>query len=92
MSRALSALLFHMGGSMKTRAKILVVALSLAAWLSASSSAFAWGCVAVSENGTYGYSYNYDNEDSASTRALNECAKRATTDQTCEIDDCVEGP
>lgn len=53
-----------------------------------TSPAFAWGCVAVSENGTNGYSYNYDNQSDASDRALSECANRATTDQTCEITDC----
>jgi hypothetical protein len=73
------------------RIKFVLAAITLSASLLSSSEAFAWGCVAVSENGTYGYSYNYDNQDDASQRALNECAKRATTDQTCVIDSCDEG-
>jgi VCBS repeat-containing protein len=73
------------------RIKIVLAALSVATSLSASSEAFAWGCVAISENGTYGYSYNYDNEAAATQRALNECATRATTDQTCTIESCDEG-
>lgn len=70
----------------KLRILLTVSALLLAA--ASSSPAFAWGCVAVSENGTNGYSYNYNNQGDASDRALNECASRATTDQTCEITDC----
>lgn len=62
-----------------------------AASFGSTGTAFAWGCIAVSENGTYGYSYNFDNQDDASARALDECATRATTDQTCEITECVEG-
>jgi hypothetical protein len=69
---------------------ILLVSMAAMATLSMTSSAFAWGCVAVSENGTYGYSYQYDDKGDAVDRALNECAKRATTDQTCEITDCSE--
>jgi hypothetical protein len=60
----------------------------LAVVISSSGTAYAWGCVAVSENGTYGYSYNYDNKGDAVDRALSECARRATTDQTCEITEC----
>ncbi len=63
----------------------------LAAAIASTGPARAWGCVAVSENGTYGYSYNYDDRDDAVDRALSECASRATTDQTCEITDCTEG-
>lgn len=69
---------------------IVLASMAFLASLSMTSSAFAWGCVAVSENGTYGYSYKYDDKDAAVDRALNECAKRATTDQTCEITDCSE--
>ena len=72
--------------------RIGLTALAIAAATIASTgTANAWGCVAVSENGTYGYSYNFDNQDDAATRALNECAARATTDQTCEITECIEG-
>jgi predicted lipoprotein with Yx(FWY)xxD motif len=72
-----------------TKIGIAIAALGVAA-ISSTGSARAWGCVAVSENGTYGYSYNFDDRDGATNRALNECAKRATTDQTCEITDCSE--
>lgn len=41
----------------KIRVVLTVSALMLGA--ANSSPAFAWGCVAVSENGTYGYSYNF---------------------------------
>lgn len=62
-----------------------------AASFGSTGTALAWGCIAVSENGTYGYSYNFDNQDDAASRALDECATRATTDQTCEITECTEG-
>ena len=62
-----------------------------AASFGSTTTAFAWGCIAVSETGKYGYSYNFDNQDDATERALNECAARATTDETCEITECVEG-
>lgn len=75
--------------------KHIRIAITAAAFAAATfgttGTAFAWGCIAVSEDGTYGYSYNFDNEDDATERALNECASRATTDQTCEITECVEG-
>ena len=59
--------------------------------IASTGTAHAWGCIAVSENGTYGYSYNYDSQEGAVERALNECATRATTDQTCEITECDAG-
>ena len=69
--------------------RIAITAAAFAAAAFASNgTAHAWGCVAVSENGTYGYSYNYGNQDDAVDRALSECASRATTDQTCEITEC----
>ena len=71
--------------------RIGLAALALtAAAISSTGTARAWGCIAVSEDGTYGYSYNYDDRGSAIDRALNECASRATTDQTCEITECDE--
>jgi hypothetical protein len=73
---------------MNNKIRILLAASASLLGAASSSPVFAWGCVAVSENGTNGYSYNYDNQGDASDRALNECAKRATTDQTCEITDC----
>lgn len=68
-----------------------LAALVLATALAAShSSALAWGCIAVSEEGTYGYSYDYDNEGAARERALTECANRTTTESVCEITECNE--
>lgn len=59
--------------------------------IATSGTASAWGCIAVSEEGSYGYSYNYDNQDDAVDRALSECATRTTTESTCEITECNEG-
>lgn len=73
---------------MNKNIRILLAATTLLIAAASSSQALAWGCVAVSENGTNGYSYNFDDQGDASDRALNECANRATTDQTCEITDC----
>ena len=69
----------------------LAVVLSTTAAIATSSAANAWGCIAVSEEGSYGYSYNYDNESDAADRALNECANKTTTQSTCEITECTEG-
>ena len=73
---------------MNFKIRVILTAAALMLGAANSSPAFAWGCVAVSENGTYGYSYNFDEQSDASDRALVECANRATTDQTCEITDC----
>ncbi len=74
---------------MKTTMKAALSALVLSVAISASStSAFAWGCIAVSDEGSYGYSYNFDNEGDARERALNECANRTTEDSVCEITEC----
>ena len=75
---------------MRLYAPLLATALTVSTLIASTAPALAWGCVAVSEDGTYGYSYNYDYRDDAVERALNECANRATTDQTCEITDCSE--
>ena len=56
-----------------------------------TTTASAWGCIAVSEEGSYGYSYNFDDEGDASDRALAECAAKTTTESTCEITECTEG-
>ncbi|MBL0374472.1 DUF4189 domain-containing protein [Rhizobium sp. KVB221] len=61
-----------------------------AAGVASTGSAHAWGCIAVSEEGSYGYSYNFDDQDDASARALNECAAKTTTESTCEITECDE--
>jgi len=78
-----------------TSVNYLRIAIATAALAAASfgstGTAFAWGCIAVSETGKYGYSYNFDNQDDATERALDECAARATTEETCEITECVEG-
>ena len=74
---------------MKTTMKAALSALVLSVAFSASStSAFAWGCIAVSDEGSYGYSYNFDNEGDARERALNECANRTAEDSVCEITEC----
>lgn len=62
--------------------------ISASALAGASAPAMAWDCIAVSEEGSYGYSYNYDDKSSAIERALNECANRTTSDSTCEIVEC----
>jgi hypothetical protein len=59
--------------------------------IAASGTANAWGCIAVSEEGSYGYSYDFDNQEDAADRALAECADRTTTNGTCEITECTEG-
>ena len=56
-----------------------------------SGTANAWGCIAVSEEVSYGYSYDFDNQEDAADRALAECADRTTTNGTCEITECTEG-
>lgn len=72
-----------------TKIRVALTAAALvAATFGSTGTALAWGCIAVSENGTYGYSYNFDSEGDATQRALDECATRATTDQTCEITEC----
>ena len=68
----------------------LAAAIASTTAIATSSSANAWGCIAVSEEGSYGYSYNYDNQDAAVSRALNECANKTTTESTCEITECDE--
>ena len=62
--------------------------LAMAVTSGMSAPARAWDCIAVSEEGSYGYSYDYDSKADAIKRALNECAERTTTDGTCEIVEC----
>ena len=72
--------------------RLALTALGLATVaIAGTSTANAWGCIAVSEEGSYGYSYNFDNEGDASDRALAECAAKTTTESTCEITECTEG-
>jgi len=68
----------------------LVVLAFAAASFASTGAARAWGCIAVSEEGSYGYSYHYDDKGDASDRALEECAAKTTTDSTCEITECNE--
>ncbi|WP_156381714.1 DUF4189 domain-containing protein [Rhizobium sp. Leaf341] len=76
---------------MTTIVRAALTALAIAgALVGSNTSAFAWGCIAVSEEGSYGYSYNYSSEDGARTKALNECANRTTNESECEIDSCDE--
>lgn len=76
---------------MSLMSKPVFGALILSVALGAScSTAFAWGCIAVSEEGSYGYSYNFNGEDGAREKALNECAKHTTEDSNCEITECDE--
>lgn len=71
--------------------RIGLAALVLAITFAAShGAALAWGCIAVSEEGTYGYSYSFDEEADARERALNECANRTTEESVCEITECNE--
>ncbi|MGW9229425.1 DUF4189 domain-containing protein [Pseudorhizobium sp. NPDC055634] len=55
-----------------------------------NTSAHAWGCIAVSDEGSYGYSYGASSESAAMKRALNECAARTSTEGECEITECEE--
>lgn len=48
--------------------------------------AFAWGCTAVADDGTYGYSYNYPNKSGARARAKAECNER--TNDRCKVVSC----
>lgn len=88
--RAQMRVRFH-GDNMTITFRTCLTAVLLAgAAMTSASSAFAWGCIAVSEEGSYGYSYNYDGESGATEKALNECAKHTTTESTCEITECDE--
>jgi hypothetical protein len=86
-----SARLLKRNNAMTSTTRMGLAALVLATTLSVSStSALAIGCIAVSEEGSYGYSYNYDDEGDAREKALNECAARTTEDAVCEITECDE--
>ena len=75
---------------MNTKARILLTTASLFIAAASSTPALAWGCIAVSEEGSYGYSYNYSDQSEAADRALAECAAKTTTESTCEITECNE--
>lgn len=67
----------------------LIVAGLVAAVMAAGSAtqALAWGCTAVASDGAYGYSYNWPSEQDAELTALQECEKRATTND-CNTEQC----
>ncbi|MXN44734.1 DUF4189 domain-containing protein [Shinella kummerowiae] len=76
---------------MTTTLRTGLAALVLAtAFTASTTSALAWGCIAVSEEGSYGYSYSYDDEGDAREKALTECANRTTEESVCEITECDE--
>ena len=72
-----------------TRTALAALVLTTA-FAASNTSALAWGCIAVSDEGSYGYSYSYDNEDDAREKALTECANRTTEESECEITECDE--
>lgn len=74
-------------GTVKSVVSVVILASSV---ILSATSAFAWGCIAVSEEGTYGYSYEYSSQSKAEDRALNECAANTTEDSDCEIVECDE--
>jgi hypothetical protein len=76
---------------MKTTRIFATLIAVFACSVTATTSAHAWGCIAVSEEGSYGYSYNFGDRDDAASRALEECAAKTTTESTCEITECDEG-
>jgi len=55
--------------------------------LGPGSKAFAWGCVAASSDGAYGYSDNWPSEQDAETTAINDCEVRSSTDD-CAAQSC----
>lgn len=72
---------------MKQNIKFAVAAVFASALVGASApQVFAWGCVAVANDGTYGYSYNYSNKKGARQRARAECDAR--TYDECHVTSC----
>lgn len=55
--------------------------------LGLDSQAFAWGCVAASSDGAYGYSSNWPSEQDAELNAIKECEVRSSTDD-CATQSC----
>ena len=64
---------------MRLYAPLLATALTVSTLIASTAPALAWGCVAVSEDGTYGYSYNYPNRRSARQRATHLRTVRGQT-------------
>jgi hypothetical protein len=68
--------------------KHFLLALIVAAGIAGSTtSAFAWGCIAITADGAYGYSYSYDNRGDAVQRALEECSAHGSG---CQIVECEQ--
>lgn len=59
---------------------------AMALFAESAPQAFAWGCTAVADDGSYGYSYNYPNKRGARQRAKAEC--NARTNERCEVTSC----
>jgi hypothetical protein len=66
--------------------KLILAAMMLMA-LGGGSKALAWGCVAASSDGAYGYSDNWASEQDAQSNAIKECEVRSSTDD-CSIQSC----
>lgn len=65
----------------------LALACMMLTALGASSKALAWGCVAASSDGAYGYSDNWPNQQDAEATAVSDCDVRSSTDD-CAIQSC----
>jgi len=65
----------------------LILAGMMLTVVGAGSKALAWGCVAASSDGAYGYSDNWPSEQDAQSTAITECEVRSSTDD-CTIQSC----
>lgn len=70
----------------KTGRIFVAVAIASAAFIGSETQASAWGCFAQADDGTYGYSYNFNNKRGAKRRAEAECEARTYED--CYIVSC----
>ena len=66
--------------------KLILAAMMLMAF-GAGSKALAWGCVAESSDGAYGYSDNWASEQDAQSTAISDCEVRSSSDD-CVIQSC----
>jgi hypothetical protein len=67
-------------------AKLALACLMVMA-LGTGSEALAWGCVAASSDGAFGYSDNWPNEKDAETTAIKDCEVQSSTDD-CATQSC----
>tara|TARA_R110002020_G_scaffold24821_1_gene81107 strand:- start:1110 stop:1349 length:240 start_codon:yes stop_codon:yes gene_type:complete len=75
----------------KYEKKMLTVLFAAAVAAASAGPAMAWGCIALAEeDDSYGYSYNFEYQEDAAERALNECAERTSSDDVCVIVECDE--